>query len=475
MAVEGFLHSLSHDFSRLLSDADDHNVKIKVGEEPNTQIFWAHSVVLRARSKYFRAALSKDWGRFEGDKLILIKSNISPKIFQVALSFIYTGILLLDCLNEEEILELLIAADEMALGELLSHVECHLLNNRFKWLKNNFVLVHHTVFKHHNLTKLQEFCLQRISDDPNCLFSSEDFGSIDLKLLISLLERDNLLLEEIDIWKHVIKWGIAQNSSLPDDFSKWSADDFLTLKASLHDCIPLIRFEHIKPADFYLHLRPFQQIIPVEIFEDILRCKLMPGSIPKNGSLLPSRGELQSTIINVAHVSLISSWIDRREPLNYYTPVDSPYKFITLVRGTRDGFNPRTFRERCNDQGSTVVILKIHGTGQLIGGYNPIPWGCVDQGWISTKQSFLFSLGDGVNLANLTHSRVQKAECAIHENPYRGPKFGYSDFVMGLSGHAFNEPDSCLCQRRQYDKNIVEIEDLFHADEYEVFQVISKN
>ncbi|CAG8464588.1 1872_t:CDS:2 [Ambispora gerdemannii] len=375
MTIEYFLSSLCEDFSRLLECSDDYNVKIKVGQEPDYRVFDAHSVILRARSSYFRAALSKDWAKSEGDKLVLLKPNISPKIFEVALRFIYTGGLAWDTLKSaEDLLDLLVAADEMGLTELLSRVETHLLYQRSEWLKKNFVLVHRTVFKTESFRNLQQFCLEKISHDP----------------------------------------------------------------------------------------------------QNTLRTILIPGSKPTIGPFLPSRGEIQSTLINIQHASIISSWIDRRDPLHYYTPADSPYKFTTLLRGTRDGFSPKIFRERCNNQGSTVVVLKIHGKPQLIGGYNPIHWGYTDKGWVNTTQSFLFSLGDGINLAHLTLSRVQNAECAIWENHYRGPKFGYLDLVMGLSGHSFNEPGSCQCQRRQYEKSIVDSLELFHADEYEVFQVISK-
>ncbi|RHZ79105.1 hypothetical protein Glove_151g5 [Diversispora epigaea] len=34
---------------------------------------------------------------------------------------------------------------------------------------------------------------------------------------VSLLERDDLQIEEIKVWDYVIKWGIAQNPDLPTD------------------------------------------------------------------------------------------------------------------------------------------------------------------------------------------------------------------------------------------------------------------
>ena len=52
---------LSKDFSLILNDADDFNVIIQVGENQNAKEFRAHSVILRARSPYFKSALSTSW------------------------------------------------------------------------------------------------------------------------------------------------------------------------------------------------------------------------------------------------------------------------------------------------------------------------------------------------------------------------------------------------------------------------------
>ena len=53
-----FHSGLSKDFSLILNDADDFNVVVQVGENQNTKDFRAHSVILRARSPYFKRALS---------------------------------------------------------------------------------------------------------------------------------------------------------------------------------------------------------------------------------------------------------------------------------------------------------------------------------------------------------------------------------------------------------------------------------
>jgi hypothetical protein len=83
--TSSFYPNLSKDLSSILNDADDYNVIIKVGENENTKEFRAHSVILRARSPYFKGALSSTWITKENDMIIFNKPNITPIIFDMIL------------------------------------------------------------------------------------------------------------------------------------------------------------------------------------------------------------------------------------------------------------------------------------------------------------------------------------------------------------------------------------------------------
>ena len=56
--VSKFYSSLSQDLSLVLDDSDDYNVVIVVGKNQDIKEFRAHSVILCARSKYFKIGLS---------------------------------------------------------------------------------------------------------------------------------------------------------------------------------------------------------------------------------------------------------------------------------------------------------------------------------------------------------------------------------------------------------------------------------
>ena len=82
-----FTPTLIQDLTKLLEDSDEFNVTINVGENGNTKTFQAHSLILRARSPYFRTALSSEWAKKESDKIVFEKPNISPQIFQMILRY----------------------------------------------------------------------------------------------------------------------------------------------------------------------------------------------------------------------------------------------------------------------------------------------------------------------------------------------------------------------------------------------------
>jgi hypothetical protein len=80
-----FHSELSKDLSQILNDADDFNVIIQVGENQNTKEFRAHSVILRARSPYFKRAFSAEWIKKENNMIMFNKPNIAPIVFDMIL------------------------------------------------------------------------------------------------------------------------------------------------------------------------------------------------------------------------------------------------------------------------------------------------------------------------------------------------------------------------------------------------------
>ncbi|KAF0560327.1 btb/poz domain-containing protein 19-like [Gigaspora margarita] len=120
-------------FSNLLVNPKDFDVKIKVGEKPNIKEFKAHSIILSARSDYFKTALSSRWARRENGLIIFDKPNISPSVFEILLNYIYTGTFSND--NEVNLFDIFIAADEIGLSEISQRVKKHWRNETIGYLR----------------------------------------------------------------------------------------------------------------------------------------------------------------------------------------------------------------------------------------------------------------------------------------------------------------------------------------------------
>ncbi|RHZ55688.1 hypothetical protein Glove_411g33 [Diversispora epigaea] len=500
-----FFDKLSQDFSELLNDKKEYNVVIEVGKEENKKTFTAHSVVLRYRSSYFGKELENATTNENHIKTI-IKPNISVQIFEIILKYIYGGIIDIKNTDTKTIYELMFNANELELKELSGKLESYLIESKASWLRTYFSLVYRSIFDSNEFNDLKKFYNDIIAKHPNVIFESEDFTSLQETALISILERDDLKIEEIKIWDYVIKWGIAQNPTLPADLKEWSKENFEALKMTLRQCLPLIRYFHIPGEVIWKKMSPYKKILEEQLWNDIIQHSMSPNE-PVTSLVLPARiiSNLElppriiptpklpprtistpklpsrvnepftsSSIINKEHFAELSSWIDRKSTT--YSLTNIPYEFQLILRGSRDGFHPKTFFNRCHKQTGTIVVAKIAGTDEIVGGYNPLAWnnskGVV---YRKTNDSFIFSLKNG-NIQNSILSRVKNNYRALHylddDQDIYGPTFGDDEFVM-KSISDFTQDKLCRCRFKScYEKSIRTNDEYFSIVDYEVFKVI---
>ncbi|RHZ77484.1 hypothetical protein Glove_177g133 [Diversispora epigaea] len=438
-----FFDKLSQNLIELLNDKYDYNVIIEV--ENKERSFTAHSNVLKSRSSYFQRELENIQPNENNIKSI-IKSRISAQIFNVILQYIYGGIVDLENRETRFIYDLMLVADEFEFEELSNKLETLLVETKGSWLRTHFSLIYHSIFSRNNFKKLENFCNDIVVKYPNLIFDTDDFTSLEESALLSLLKRDDLQLKEVNIWDYVIEWGIAQTSTLPTNLDDWTKENFLTLKTTLQQCLPHIRYFHLS--------------------------KLPPRAEKLRESF--------STIISEEHAAEISKWIDRKK--TEYTLTNIPYEFELILRGTRDGFAPKTFWNMCHGHAYTVVLVKVKGTDEIIGGYNPLPWDNrnTKDKWMETKDSFIFSLKDG-NMENSILSRIQRTKYAIanvskEDQKEFGPCFG--DFWMHSKKSNFALDAGCFCRNKSiyYEKPIraSTLSEYFSIIDYEVFKIVKK-
>ncbi|RHZ85355.1 hypothetical protein Glove_66g165 [Diversispora epigaea] len=484
-----FFDKLSQNLIEFLNDKDDYNVVVEV--ENKEKSFTAHSNVLKYRSSYFRQKLENIQPN-ENNIKIITKPSISAKIFEVILKYIYGGIVNLEKVETRFIFDLMLIANEFELMELSNKLEIILIEDKSSWLKTHFSLVYRTIFVKENFKNLESFCNDIVVKYPNLIFDSSDFAFLPESSLVSLLKRDDLQMKEAEIWDYVIKWGIAQNPTLPTNLGDWTKGNFLTLKTTLQQCLPHIRYFHITNIEIYDKIRPFKKILDKQLWEDInqhivapdrpIKSNSLPARSVLNAELPPRTTELKepfSTIISEDHAAEISSWIDRKT--DTYSTTNIPYTFELILRGTRDGFAPQTFWNICHGHACTIVVAKVKGTDEIIGGYNPLTWdnsNIEDDQWKETKDSFVFTLKNG-NIQNSILSRVKDTKHAVRNSHKKiqdvcGPYFGYGFSLFSKKN--FNLDSLSYCDNSpNYYKKRIKTSNRFSIDNYEVFKVIEKS
>ncbi|UZO25410.1 uncharacterized protein OCT59_017675 [Rhizophagus irregularis] len=68
-------------------------------------------------------------------------------------------------------------------------------------MKLNFELAYQISFQSNNLLELHQFCTDLMAKSPGKIFELFDFTSLYEKSLISLIERDDLQMKEIEVWE----------------------------------------------------------------------------------------------------------------------------------------------------------------------------------------------------------------------------------------------------------------------------------
>ncbi|RIA79698.1 hypothetical protein C1645_840107 [Glomus cerebriforme] len=470
-----FHTGLLKDISLILNNADDFNVIIQVGEDENIKEFRAHSVILRARSSYFKSALSTEWITKKNDMIMFNKPNITPIVFDMILKYIYTGELDLTNHLGENILGLLIASDELLIEELSNHVQDYLIKEQTTWVQKNFVLVLHTVFEITNCKKLQEYCLESICSNPQSFITSKSFLSLDKDILSILLERDDIPIEEVIIWDCLIKWGIEQTFSFESEnynISKWDNENYEALKETLSQFIPLIRFIELTPADYFDKVRPYKAIIPNHIYDEVEEF-YFKGIIPKIINLPPRIGKIhiESKIIEKKFISIIINWINKKDAKVIRKKNDSLYNFDLIYRGSKFRIDNNSFRNKCNNlQVPILVLIKCQNSKKIFGGYTPIGFysNNSNNGFIYSMDSFIFSFENN-DIQNMKLSRVISYHYAIYNNYYYGFNFGSDALYMQNQNLYANNNNN------NYEHNLTDdIGTIYTIEEIEAFRVVKQ-
>ncbi|KAF0450239.1 btb/poz domain-containing protein 19-like [Gigaspora margarita] len=436
--------------------------------------------------------------------------------------YLYFG--LVDLKDQEcvTLLKLLIAADELGIQRLIDFTQTFLIKNCYKFLQLDSIkifnfFIHSKLFtlftELKKVTKMKEVFLKTVCENPQLLFNSTEFISLEKEALILILNCDNLDMEECEIWDRLIEWGIAKDPMHESDVTKYTHEDFKTLENKLHELIQLVRFHQINGEEFMLKVWPYKQLLPDNLVDDILRCYLVSNTVPHFHPFPIREGnidiKIDSIIINNRIARSFTSWINKKT-MDNESSKKIKYNFILLFRSSRDGLTSQKFHQKCDNKGATIFIAKISNSSTpLIGGYNPLDWNGNGQYKITTD-SFLFSLSDLNNPQTAKLGHVINSNYAVYCHNNYGPTFGGGPAIVGVNtafgggttfggnatfggfggGATFRNPQTSggiggshdlyvpsngtVWQCNVHSYSNIEIPNLFAVSDYEVFQVVKK-
>jgi hypothetical protein len=365
-----------------------------------------------------------------------------------------------------EILELLIAVDELNIQTLIPCTREYLINYQYELLQQDPIEILEVVYElnqYDTFKGLFESFLETICEKPELLFNPDKLFSVKAPLLELLLKRDDLLLKEIEIWDNLIKWCLAQHPSIQQDIKNWNKEEIEIMKNTLHRFIPLIRFNNISSNDFYFKLYPLKVLLTEDLAENILAFHMVPNTKLSNGIQPIRKSKYDSCIIKSQHFAIFSSWIEKK--IDSYYQKDIPYHFNLICRASRDGNGKKVFHRKCDNKGATIIIIKIKGTEQIFGGYNPVDWNLSGGDFIMMSDSFVFSFTDRRNIKTAKIGYELSTACYPGYGPMFGSCFYYQDNWLVDSNFLRNYLgiDRPLMLMAAVD-----------MDDYEVFQVVKK-
>ena len=142
--------------------------------------------------------------------------------------------------SPETIFSIILALDEMQLYAPLGVVQKFFVDNYTNWIDKNPVKTLEMASTNDNLSLIKEYIEKIICQEPEKFFESTDFVDVKEHSLIGLLERDDLVMKEVDIWEAIIKWGKSKYDITEDIDSDSIYKE--TLRTKLEKCINYIRF-----------------------------------------------------------------------------------------------------------------------------------------------------------------------------------------------------------------------------------------
>lgn len=208
--------------------------------------FYAHRVLLAARSEYFRALLYGGMRETNPETEIEVKDTTAPA-FEALLKYVYTGKIFLGDYKEDTILELLSLAHKYGFLALESALQGYL--KAVLSIRNVCVIFDAAVL--YQMRDLCTNCLSFMDRNAVEVLSTDGFSCLTKSSLVEIIKRDSFCAPENQIFRAVREW-VETAEEIIDVDLKDILDKVRLPLISFHDLFNIVRPSHLFSADAIL-------------------------------------------------------------------------------------------------------------------------------------------------------------------------------------------------------------------------------
>jgi hypothetical protein len=383
-------------------------------------LLYGHRAVIASKSPVLKALIEQSTEQFKGITLVRIRDT-PFELFEALLETIYTG----EVEESHDSLESNFAFREVCLKYGLEEV-AFWLETGF-WKPKNICMLLEMASSSPPKTHIQQLRLDTLksffNQHASSAIKSDSFKLISKATLISILDSDQLEINEMDLFQNTLQWIEYQVSTVPEKEQS-------NYRQQLHhEILPKIRFPLMSTQDLILHVEPLK-IVPKDFILEAYRhiaVDLAPWEWPSHRCR--PRGLSKPRWIKESWFHQINQWI--RAVTKQRISVGK-----LLFSTERDPFSNQKFHEKCDDKGPTITVVK--SGDYIFGGFTMHPWGSAS-GYAADNHAFIFTLSNGAKRKPYRFLTVQNKKLAIYDVSDSGPTWGGGhDLHINLSGNSYS-------------------------------------
>lgn len=224
--------------------------------------------------------------------------SFTPRVFDLMRRYMYTGCM---DLQPDDVFPVMSAADQYDLPTLKR--DCGKMAHECINSENVATALHESsMMREHWLTNE---CLKFIDQNASAVVESDTFLELSEEDVVTIVQRDSLVLDEVDLFRAVVCWGKAQRVHM----SLLEAEDKVpALPVILKKILPHIRLALIGPRDLVHVVKP-TNIIPLETLFHVMSYHASPEDVDHTGVIYQPRQQPFIVLCALQHWSTYGAGI----------------------------------------------------------------------------------------------------------------------------------------------------------------------